>query len=108
MAGRDERVAANEARARFENEARGDWFRTHARVLFTCECFREGCDAGISLSREDYEAVRAHPADFAVRPEHVDPAIEDVVARQLGHWVIRKTSPGGRRVAEELDPRSDR
>lgn len=106
MAGRDERVAANEARARAENEERGDWFRTHGRVVFVCECFDDSCEAMVSLSREEYEAVRAHSTRFAVHAEHVDPEVEDVAERHDSHWVTEKTTPDGVRVATELDPRS--
>ena len=106
MAGHDERVAANEAHARGENEGRGEWFRTHTRVLFACECFKEHCDAMLSLSREDYEAVRARPTTFAVHPGHVDADVEYVTARHPTHWVTEKATPDGRRVATELDPRS--
>jgi hypothetical protein len=106
MAGRDERVAANEARARVENEERGDWFRTHGRVLFTCECFDPDCDAMVSLSREDYEHVRGSPTTFAVKPGHVTEDVEHVAERFDGHWITEKDTPDGRRVATELDPRS--
>jgi hypothetical protein len=106
MAGRDERVAANEARARLENEERGDWFRTHARVLFACECFDPECEGLISLSREQYERVRAKPTTFAVKPEHVDEAVEFVVARLDDHWITEKGTPDGKRVPTALDPRS--
>lgn len=106
MAGRDERVAANEARARMENEARGDWFQTHARVLFTCECFNSDCDALISLTREEYEGVRGKPTTFAVRAGHVDESVEYVVEENETFWVTEKGTPDGQRVAAESDPRS--
>jgi hypothetical protein len=107
MAGRDERIAANEARARLENEERGDWFRTHGRVVFACECFEDDCPAMVSLSREEYEHVRSSPTMFAVHAGHVAPDVEEVAERHDSHWVIEKSTPDGRRVAEELDPRSD-
>ena len=106
MPGRDERVAANEARARLENETRGDWFRSHARVVFSCECFDTECDAMISLTREDYERVRASPTAFAIRPGHVEPEVEYVAERRDSHWVTEKATPAGKRVARDLDPRS--
>ena len=106
MAGRDERVALNEARARAANEERGDWFRTHTRVVFACECFDADCEALISLSREEYERVRSKPTAFAIQPEHVDPEVEYVSARYESHWITEKGTPDGQRVATELDPRS--
>ena len=107
MAGRDERLAANEARARAENEERGDWFRTHGRVVFACECYRPDCPALISLSREEYEEVRSSSTTFAIYHGHVDESIEHVTARYDTHWVTEKGTPDGKRVATELDPRSD-
>ena len=99
-------MAANEARARLENEQRGDWFGTHTRVLFSCECFKPDCPAMLSLSREDYEHVRAKPTTFAIHPGHVDEEVEFVLERFDGYWVTEKGTPAGRRVATELDPRS--
>lgn len=106
MAGRDERVALNEARARLENEQREDWFGTHARVLFDCECYRLDCDAQISLSREEYERVRANPTHFAIRAGHIDETVEFVAERWDTYWVTEKGTPDGKRIAEETDPRS--
>lgn len=106
MPGRDERIAANEARARLENESRDDWFETHHRVLFTCECFRDDCDASVSLTRDEYERVRRDAATFAIHPGHVDPTVEHVADRRPTHWVTRKGTAAGQRVAEDLDPRS--
>lgn len=106
MAGRDERVAENEARARLENEERGEWFRTHGRVVFGCECYQSHCRAMISLSRDEYESVRSDPTTFAIQPGHVDEEVEYVAARHDTHWVTKKGTPDGRRVATELDPRS--
>lgn len=104
MAGRDERVAANEARARAENEGRDSSFRSHARVVFVCECFDPDCEEMISLSREEYERVRSSPTTFAIRPEHVDPEVEYVAERHATHWVTEKGTADGRRVARTLDP----
>src|SRR5688500_5874325 len=106
MVGRDERLAANEARARAENEERGEWFRTHGRVVFACECYRPDCPALISLSREEYEHVRSSPTAFAVYNGHIDESIEYVAERHDTHWVTEKGTPDGQRVAAERDPRS--
>ena len=106
MAGRDERIAANEARARVENEERGQWFRTHGRVLLACECYMEDCEAMISLTRREYEHVRANPVTFAVSPGHLEPTVERVAEKHDMFWVTEKPTPDGKLVAEELDPRS--
>lgn len=107
MPSRDERVAANEALARTENEQRGDWFRTHSRVVFACECYLRDCPGMLSLSRQEYERVRSRPTTFAILPGHVDDEVEYVAARYSTHWVTEKATPDSRRVATELDPRSD-
>ena len=61
----------------------------------------------LSLSREEYESVRARPTSFAVHHGHVDEAVECVAERHDSHWVTEKGTPDGRRVATELDPRAD-
>ena len=106
MAGRDERVAANEALARAANEERGAWFETHSRVVFACECYRRECPAMLSLTREEYERVRSRPTAFAVQPGHVDEAVEYAAAKHDSHWVTEKSTPDGVRIATDLDPRS--
>ena len=104
------RAGLNEALFREVNERLEeisvDTVSTHEAVDFVCECVRADCAERISLSVAEYEAVRAEPTHFAVAPGHVEPEVEDVVARHDGYVVVRKRAAESARVAAQLDPRS--
>ena len=71
----------------------GDWI---------CECANPECTEPVSLTHEEYEAVRTRPTCFFVLPgdEHVLWDVEDVVERHERSWVVEKTG-----VAAELAER---
>lgn len=72
---------------------------------FICECYREGCANFISLTMEEYEGIRVHPARFAVLPRHVDSDVERVVGSADGRYeVVEKIERAGE-VAAHLNPR---
>lgn len=107
------RIAVNESRFREANEhiaesvdaIRGD---NSGDVQFSimCECAIPECLAMVDVSRSAYEAVRVHPSQFMVRPDHVLPAAEDVISKLDDYWIVEKIE-AGKVVAELLDPRSD-
>lgn len=82
--------------------------------VFICECCLDGCSKTISLTIEEYEAIRAHPARFAVLPGHVVWKVERVrgsadgryevvekierAAEVAAHW----TRAGATRSAQEI------
>jgi hypothetical protein len=76
------------------------------RITFLCECADEFCGENLSLSRSEYERVRAVADHFAVAPDHTAPEIERVVERHPHYWVVEKLGKAGE-IAEETDPRSD-
>jgi hypothetical protein len=75
----------------------GDWI---------CECFVPSCSDRIFLTLEEYEAVRASPARFAIRPHqaHFDPTIEDVVERSERYWIVEKNGVAAE-LAASISPR---
>src|ERR671914_2115126 len=75
----------------------GDWI---------CECADQACSERISLTLEEYEAVRASPIRFAVAPseEHFFAELEFVVEKNERFWVVEKTGTAGALVAR-ADPR---
>jgi hypothetical protein len=77
---------------------RGDWL---------CECANDACAEHLSMSGEEYRAIRAHPARFCVSPgdEHVFPEVERVVEKKERFWVVEKFGQAGE-LAARLDPRS--
>jgi hypothetical protein len=102
------RIGANEALYRQVNESinRGRWpGEDEIAIGFRCECAEIGCNSLISLTREEYEDVRAHPRRFLVLPGHELRFIESVVATRPGYVVVEKRDQAGL-TAEDTDPRS--
>ena len=104
-----ERAAANQAIFRSVNEnleALNSTFRSVIPVGdFVCECADASCAERIGLTTQEYEAVRAHPTYFAVRPGHMLPEVERVVSEHPGYVVVEKVGVAGEDAAES-DPRS--
>jgi hypothetical protein len=76
------------------------------REEFFCECGALDCMARLEMTREEYEAVRAHPARFLVLLDHVDDAIETIVETYARYTVVQKLGNEGE-IARENDPRSN-
>ncbi len=76
----------------------GDWI---------CECAKPECSERLSLTHEEYEALRADGSRFAVVPDesHVFPEVEDVVERHERYWVVEKQGIAAVAV-ENANPRS--
>jgi len=72
---------------------------------YMCECADETCTATVSLTREEYEAVRSSPLQYVVHPGHVAADIETVV-QSNDRFVIVQKNPGERDIAIATDPRS--
>jgi hypothetical protein len=77
-----------------------------AEIAVLCECSNDTCAESLSVSRLDYERVRAVATQFLVVPEHLAPEIEVVVERDPGWWVIEKVEQVAVGIAEDTDPRS--
>ena len=75
-----------------------------SKATFACECADMSCIEQIAMTPDEYEAVRAHPTHFLVRPGHVIPEVEDVVSTHDGYLVVEKQRAGAA-VAKEADPR---
>ena len=52
-----------------------------------CECTNAGCFERLTISVDDYEALRRFPSRFAVKPGHVD-ADADRVVDEAGRFVV--------------------
>jgi hypothetical protein len=103
---REQQLGANETIFRDVNEAvaAAAGRAGSEEVLFLCECADEFCAESLSLSLDEYEDVRAASERFAVKPGHIRPEIERIVARQREYWVVEKFGDAGE-VAEQTDPR---
>ena len=101
-------AAENEARFRLANEGleeKADELGFGGeRTPYLCECEDERCTSVISLTREEYEAVRAHPKRFAMVIGHQE-ADDRLVEEGVGFIVIEKRGEEGELVAAR-DPRS--
>ena len=106
-AARAARVAENESIFRGANEKLEKRFRefeAEGLTPFLCECGDAACTQVIRLSLDEYDAVRAHGAHFAIIPGHQILEAERVVERNDRYDVVQKVD-AGRRVAEARDPR---
>ena len=74
-------------------------------VEIVCECASEECFEKISVTLQEYEAIRADPNRFFVRPGHEIPEVE-VVKESNGRYLVVSKIGAGKRMAEALDPRS--
>lgn len=61
--------------------------------LFICECSNTACAESLELTAEEYEAVRADPARFIVKPGHQSAGIERVVGGNGRFLVVEKIGP---------------
>lgn len=91
---RQKRIADNEASFRDINERLEDGLRqvrhTPELLRFICECGDRRCESSVSLTFEEYEAVRRDSRRFAVVPGHVFPETERVVAGNDRYEVVEK------------------
>jgi hypothetical protein len=108
---RGRRVGLNEAVFREVNERIGDISREFDVPMdeldLICECGDADCVERISMSRADYEQVRADPLQFAIATGHDDPSVEIVIAREKGYDLVRKHPGPPAFLAAERDPRSE-
>jgi hypothetical protein len=104
------RRARNQSLFREVNERvetlQAEWGNGAGAIDFCCECADTDCALPMAVTMEEYEALRAHPARFAVLPSHFYADIEIIVARNDRFWTVEKIQDAGQ-VAASLDPRSD-
>lgn len=108
---RAERIGMNEAVFRDVNERIQDvassFDLTAGEPLdLICECGDASCVARISLTRAEYEQIRADSHLFAVAPGHVAPDVEEVVESRPGYDVVRKHEGVPAEIAQKTDPRT--
>ena len=72
---------------------------------FVCECADPDCAHRVTASLASYERVRADGTHFLLLPGHDEPAVERVVARTTGYWVVEKFSKALSQNVRRLNPR---
>ena len=108
MEDRATRIGKNEALLREVNEQINVLNTIGAQASSfpaVCECGSLTCAEVVPVARSDYEAVRAHPDRFLIKPGHQIEDVEDVVVEHAGWAVVAKKAGTPRRVAQESDPR---
>ncbi len=107
---RDERIGMNEAVFRDVNERIEDvasaFNMTTEPLDLICECGDAACVDRISLTRGEYEKIRADAHLFAVASGHVAPDVEEVVETHSKYDVVRKFKGVPAEIAQTTDPRS--
>jgi hypothetical protein len=73
---------------------------------YVCECGDGACRDPISLSRPEYEAVRAQATWFAIAINHENPELDRVVEENERFTVVEKWLREAASIARGTDPRS--
>ena len=106
MGERERRIGLNEALFREVNRAVEDLSaRLDAEDFeIVCECADLGCTEKIQLTPAAYRALRDDSNHFAIVPGHEVPDVERVIEEHAGYYVVEKTSPEARELAEHTGP----
>ena len=106
MSASEKRLALNEALFRETNERLEERVRLYVddEELFgiLCECANLDCNERITMTRDEYAAVRSDSTQFAVKPGHTIEDIEEVVLRTDRYEIVCKQGVAGD-IAELLD-----
>jgi hypothetical protein len=105
---RSARLAENEAVFRAGNEAIVANTENGAREQqeYLCECGVASCFERVTLTPQEYEAVRAFPARFFVAPGHVDLSAGEVVVEESSRYAVVEKGGEERTIVERSDPRA--
>ena len=72
---------------------------------YLCECSDASCTQSISVTRTEYEAVRAVPIHFVMAVNHENPEIERVASENLRFATVERCFGIGDRIARATNPR---
>jgi hypothetical protein len=73
--------------------------------VYVCECSDRMCTKPISLTRLEYEAVRAVAVRFAIALYHENPEIDRVLSENERFATVEKFLGPGARISRASDPR---
>ena len=111
MDARQKRMATNEALFREVNErieVMAHQLGPDVPYEFLCECANADCTFKLVLLLSAYEAIRADPKQFVVRPLHYTPEVEELVVEEADYWVVRKQGEAGEYVRKARSTRPHR
>ena len=104
MSSRTERIGDNEALFREINERISriqEEFGQAQSFEIVCECGRRDCAERFSITHDAYRQLRVDPVQFAIVPGHEVPDVEEIVERNEGYLVVRKTEGDAAEAAVE-------
>ena len=105
---REERLADNEAMFRIANERMAGWSENEIagaeKEICFCECADDDCREKISLSKAEYESVRANSRHFLIAKGHEVPDVETVV-EDHEEWTVIEKNPEVTSTVTASDPR---
>jgi hypothetical protein len=73
--------------------------------VYLCECSDRRCSDPISLTRREYEAVRAVPVRFAIALNHENPEIDRVLFENERFATVEKFYGAAAMIARDTNPR---
>jgi hypothetical protein len=101
--------AISETRSRQTNEwiqeANDKFGADHPMDEYRCECSDRRCVDVVSLTRLEYEAVRADGLRFIIAVNHENPELDRLVAALERYSVVAKLPGEPARIALDSDPR---
>ena len=68
-----------------------------------CECGDAACVERFAMTCDDYGALRADSAMFAITPGHEAADVEGVVEKTERYWIVRKHLGAPAELAKNLD-----
>ena len=93
-----DRVRKNEAAFKAHNERRmafeQDVVARDEPIPFACECGDANCYEPVELTVAEFQSAHTGERRYLVRPGHVLPDYERVVARRGDHWIVEKYPAG--------------
>jgi hypothetical protein len=98
------RLAKNETFFREANEQIEQEITGWGEQRFLCECSTRGCVDRITLTKREYEYVRAESDQFFVVPGHENGEVELVAERFPAYLIVAKVGTA-KEYADQTDPR---
>jgi hypothetical protein len=97
---RARRFAENEAlfrelNDRIDETGRRFYLEGQLAQKFVCECGHAGCTDWVTLTMEEYHAIRGNDAWFFVTPGHDEPEVERVVDQTERFATVEKIGEAG-------------
>lgn len=102
-----QRAVSAEINGRRVNEAIERGSARSEAAVFVCECGYVDCSTTISLTIDEYEAVRTDFDRFLLTPGHEITGVDAVVERYPSYLVVVKVGSEAKARSQAADPRSD-